>query len=232
MLLVMTGRGRKPPPRRSQSQAAGGGSNVRKLRDPQASFPVALAELLRSRKIRVPTGLESAPRQAYASQPPSFIDHLADLGNDELQQYAAQIAGYARRQAKRAKDAWEASPLIGELRKRGLAEPRRLLASSGRVCRSRSRSPSGRTASSSALRTNGPAWDKPERLGFSRRKRAAAVHLAPAGGRFPCRLPARRVRPTDARARRDPRCCVPVRGIARRVVSHQGAAGARRRRAH
>src|ERR671923_11545 len=84
MLLVMTGRGRKPPPRRSQSQAAGGGSNVRKLRDPQASFPVALAE---------------------------------------LQQYAAQIAGYARRQAKRAKDAWEASPLIGELRKRGLAEP-------------------------------------------------------------------------------------------------------------
>src|SRR5919108_799632 len=123
MLLVMTGRGRKPPPRRSQSQAAGGGSNVRKLRDPQASFPVALAELLRSRKIRVPTGLESAPRQAYASQPPSFIDHLADLGNDELQQYAAQIAGYARRQAKRAKDDWEASPLIAELRKRGLAEP-------------------------------------------------------------------------------------------------------------
>jgi hypothetical protein len=124
MLLGMTGRGSRKPGGRSQAQAArGSGGNVRKLRDPEASFPAALAELLRSRKIRVPTGLESAPRQAYASQPPSFIEHLAALSNGELQQYAAQIAGYARRQAKRAKDAWEASPLIAELRRRGLAEP-------------------------------------------------------------------------------------------------------------
>ncbi len=71
----------------------------------------------------MPTGLETAPRQAYASQPPSFVERLADLGNDELQQYAAHIAGYSRRQAKRARDAWDASPLIAELRRRKLAEP-------------------------------------------------------------------------------------------------------------
>lgn len=121
----MAGRGgRKPTPRRNRASGGGGTSNnVRKLRDPESSFPIALAELLRSRRIRVPAGLENAPRQAYASQPPSFVEHLADLGNDELQEYAAQIAGYARRQAKRAREAWEASPLIAELRRRRLAEP-------------------------------------------------------------------------------------------------------------
>lgn len=126
MLLGMAGRGGRKPTPRSRASGKGAGTasnNVRKLRDPESSFPIALAELLRSRRIRVPAGLENAPRQAYASQPPSFVEHLADLGNDELQHYAAQIAGYAKRQAKRARESWEASPLIAELRRRKLAEP-------------------------------------------------------------------------------------------------------------
>jgi hypothetical protein len=87
------------------------------------SFTSALADLLRSRKIRVPTGLEDAPRHAYASQPASFVDELAGLGNKELRLYAEKIASYAQRQAERARQAWEASPLIAELRRRKLEEP-------------------------------------------------------------------------------------------------------------
>jgi hypothetical protein len=71
----------------------------------------------------VPAGLEDAPPQAYASQPSSLVEQLADLGDEELRRYAAQIAGYALRQAKRAREAWEASPLIAELRRRKLREP-------------------------------------------------------------------------------------------------------------
>jgi hypothetical protein len=87
------------------------------------SFPQALAALLRSRRIRVPAGLADAPRQAYASQPASYVGELARLGDDELKRYAQKIAGYARRQAERARADWESSPLIAELRRRGLKEP-------------------------------------------------------------------------------------------------------------
>lgn len=87
------------------------------------SFTEALAALLRSRKIRVPSGLLDAPRHAYASQPASFVDELAGLGNKELRLYAEKIASYADRQAERARRAWESSPLIAELRRRRLAEP-------------------------------------------------------------------------------------------------------------
>ena len=90
---------------------------------PDADFPRALATLLRSRKIRVPTGLKDAPPQAYASQPPSFVDQLAQLPDPDLRAYAEKIATYAKRQADRARQAWEASPLIAELRRRGLDEP-------------------------------------------------------------------------------------------------------------
>lgn len=86
-------------------------------------FPKALASLLRSRKIRVPTGLSDAPPQAYASQPPSFVENLAQLPDGDLRAYAEKIATYAKRQAQRASQAWEASSLIAELRRRGLNEP-------------------------------------------------------------------------------------------------------------
>jgi hypothetical protein len=78
---------------------------------------------LRQRKIRVPTGLVQAPREAYASQPSSFVERLEGLPDADLKVYAEKIAGYAARQAKRAKAEWEASPLIAELRKRRLREP-------------------------------------------------------------------------------------------------------------
>ncbi len=94
-----------------------------KGRAAEPTFPEALAKLLRSRKVRVPTGLTEAPPQAYASQPPSYVERLGELGNDELRRYAEQIAGYAPRQAKRAREAWDASPLVAELRRRKLAEP-------------------------------------------------------------------------------------------------------------
>lgn len=99
----------KPPPKRTGSG--------------EPTFPEALAGLLRSRKVRVPSGLVDAPPQAYASQPSSYVERLTELGNEELRRYADQIAGYARRQAKRAREAWEASPLIAELRRRRLKEP-------------------------------------------------------------------------------------------------------------
>lgn len=88
-----------------------------------ADFPRALATLLRSRKIRVPAGLQDAPPQAYASQPASFVDQLTRLPDGDLRAYAEKIATYSKRQAERARQAWEASPLIAELRRRGLAEP-------------------------------------------------------------------------------------------------------------
>ena len=107
---------------RDKSSALSGGTRARSSVREQ-TFPGALAALLRSRRIRVPAGLEEAPRQAYASQPPSFVEQLAGLGNEELRRYAEKIAGYARRQAKRAREDWEASPLIAELRRRRLQEP-------------------------------------------------------------------------------------------------------------
>ena len=88
-----------------------------------AAFPGALAALLRSRRIRVPAGLADAPPQAYASQPASFVDNLVQLPDADLRAYAEKIASYAKRQAKRALQAWEASPLVAELRRRGLKEP-------------------------------------------------------------------------------------------------------------
>lgn len=52
-----------------------------------------------------------------------MVDQLAGLGNDQLKRYAEKIAGYARLQEKRARQDWEASPLIAELRRRKLDEP-------------------------------------------------------------------------------------------------------------
>lgn len=117
--MAGSGKPRRGAPRKRSASRSPRPSPSRGASD----FPGALASLLRSRKIRVPTGLSAAPPQAYASQPPSFVEHLAQLPDPDLRAYAEKIATYAKRQAERARQAWEASPLIAELRRRGLEEP-------------------------------------------------------------------------------------------------------------
>jgi hypothetical protein len=87
------------------------------------TFPQALAKLLRSRKIKVPAGLATAPPEAYARQPASIVEQLSSLDDAALSAQAAKIAGYAKRQAQRAKAEWDRSPLIAELRRRKLKAP-------------------------------------------------------------------------------------------------------------
>ena len=89
------------------------------------SFPAALAALLRSRKIKVPAGLAQAPPEAYANQPASVVEQLADLDDDALAAQAAHVAGYAKRYEARLKKAWDDSPLIKELKRRKLKMPPR-----------------------------------------------------------------------------------------------------------
>lgn len=91
----------------------------------EPSFLDALAALLKSRKLKVPAGLAAAPPAAYASQPASVVEQLANLDDSTLARQAEKIAGYARRQAERAAQAWDGSPLIAELRRRKLEEPLR-----------------------------------------------------------------------------------------------------------
>ena len=86
-------------------------------------FRTAFAALLRSRKLSVPKGLLDAPPEAYASQPASVVDQLEGLGDADLRRYAEKVAGHVQRQADRARREWESSPLIAELRRRGLKEP-------------------------------------------------------------------------------------------------------------
>ncbi len=89
------------------------------------SFPEALASLLRSRGLRVPSGLEKAPPSAYGGRGPELADELRGLSDDDLLVRARQVAGYAKRQEARARDAWERSPLIAEIKRRKLALPPR-----------------------------------------------------------------------------------------------------------
>jgi hypothetical protein len=97
----------------------------------ERSFPAALAELLRSRKIAVPKGLPDAPAEAYASQPASFVEQLQRLPDAELKRFAEKVAGFTARQQERARAEWERSPLIAELRRRKLKEPPRPLRNAG-----------------------------------------------------------------------------------------------------
>ena len=97
---------------------------TRKSKPKADAFPRAFAKLLRSRGIAVPRGLGTAPPDAYANAPASFVDELARLGDDDLERYAARVAGFAARQAARARAAWDGSPLIAELRRRKLTEPK------------------------------------------------------------------------------------------------------------
>jgi hypothetical protein len=90
---------------------------------PTESFPRAFAKLLRSRGIVLPRGLLSAPPEAYGHASAEVVDGLARLPDDELRRYAERVAGFAARQAARAKAAWSSSPLIAEIRRRKLTLP-------------------------------------------------------------------------------------------------------------
>jgi hypothetical protein len=88
-----------------------------------APFITALAKLLRSRKLQVPDGLLEAPAEAYANQPADVVDRMADLDDDTLRERAEKIASFAKRQAERAREMWDSSPLIAEVRRRGIRVP-------------------------------------------------------------------------------------------------------------
>jgi hypothetical protein len=94
-----------------------------KPRESTGGFPAELAKLLRSRGLAVPRGLQSAPPEAYGNAAAAFADQLARGSDRDLVVYAERVAGYAARQAQRARAEWERSPLIRELRRRKLAEP-------------------------------------------------------------------------------------------------------------
>jgi hypothetical protein len=130
-----------PPKRAASSSGAGpSGGRVARQKKPPAPPPappeeapspagspfiVALADLLRSRNIEIPPGLLEAPPEAYAGQTEAVVLMMARLKDADLVERAGKIAGWGRRQAERAERAWESSPLIGELRRRGLSEPPR-----------------------------------------------------------------------------------------------------------
>lgn len=128
MLEAMTGS--KPAKRKPTAGGKGGKrastkASGRRRTESERSFPDAFAALLRSRKLRVPRGLRDAPPEAYANEPASFVSELERLGDEQLARFAERVATYAKRQAERARREWESSPLVGELRRRKLAEPER-----------------------------------------------------------------------------------------------------------
>jgi hypothetical protein len=89
-----------------------------------AAFPRAFAALLRERGVPVPRGLSTAPVEAYANAAADFVEELSRMGDDDLERYAERVAGFAARQAARARSEWESSPLIRELKRRKLTLPR------------------------------------------------------------------------------------------------------------
>lgn len=88
-------------------------------------FLEALAELLESRKLGVPPGLLEAPPAAYAGQGAGTVQMMARLKDEDLAERAGKVAGWQARQEERARWAWDSSPLIRELRGRGLPVPER-----------------------------------------------------------------------------------------------------------
>lgn len=92
---------------------------------PPSPFLEALVELLRSRNLEIPPGLPEAPPEAYAGQGEAAVQAMSRLKDEDLVERAGKVAGWGRRQADRAEQAWESSPIIAELRRRGLAEPAR-----------------------------------------------------------------------------------------------------------
>ena len=94
--------------------------------EPSASpFLEALASLLEERGLEVPPGLREAPPEAYAGQRAEVVTMMARFKDADLAARAAKVAGWQQRQNERNARAWDASPLIAELRRRGLPEPSR-----------------------------------------------------------------------------------------------------------
>ncbi|MEA2590465.1 MAG: hypothetical protein QOD62_296 [Actinomycetota bacterium] len=132
--MIMRCYGAMTPPKRAASSFGGRkaspGKNPPKRTNDHAkpaasSFIDALADLLRSRNIEIPAGLLEAPPEAYAGQSEAVVQAMARLKDEDLVERAGKVAGWGKRQAERAEQAWESSPLIVELRRRGLAEPAR-----------------------------------------------------------------------------------------------------------
>ncbi len=113
----------KPAPQKKTKKTAKPAARRSAPKASAESFTEAFAKLLRSRKVAVPRGLTDAPEAAYASQDASVVADLSKLPDTELERFAKQVAGYAKRQSDRARAEWERSPLIGELRRRKLKEP-------------------------------------------------------------------------------------------------------------
>lgn len=111
------------PERKAVRKAAPKGKKPVARKAAAKTFPQALAALLRTRGIPVPSGLKDAPREAYAGQPASVVEILSKLSDAEIASHAEKVAGYTKRQAERAKAMWDQSPLISELRTRRLKEP-------------------------------------------------------------------------------------------------------------
>jgi hypothetical protein len=115
----------KPAPRKAKPKPKAKQKPKPKPKPLSGSFTGEFAALLRSRRIPVPRGLQTAPPEAYANAPASFVEELARLPDADLERYADRVAGFATRQAARARAAWDSSPLIAELRRRKLSEPTR-----------------------------------------------------------------------------------------------------------
>ncbi|GAC1369729.1 MAG: hypothetical protein NVSMB32_14430 [Actinomycetota bacterium] len=93
--------------------------------DGQSPFLEALATLMESRGLPLPEGLLEAPAQAYAGQGEGTVAMRSRLQDADRRERAGKVAGWQQRQVDRAEQAWESSPLIAEVRRRGLAEPPR-----------------------------------------------------------------------------------------------------------
>lgn len=122
---------RPPAPKAAAPQpkaAAPGAKPKLKAPEPEpepSEFLQALADLLRSRKLEVPSGLLEAPPSAYAGQGAGTVEMMARLKDEDLLERAGKVAGWQARQQERAQWAWDSSPLIRELRRRELPVPER-----------------------------------------------------------------------------------------------------------
>lgn len=116
---------KRKPSRVAKAKRTASTKTKPKAKPKPAGFPQALASLLRKRGLRVPPGLMAAPPEAYAAAPAEFVETLARLEDSDLVAHSEKVAGYARRQAERAKATWDTSPLILEIRRRKLKEPLR-----------------------------------------------------------------------------------------------------------
>lgn len=112
------------PTQGTQAEAPSGGSPPADQPEP-SPFLEALAELLESRQLAVPPGLLEAPPAAYAGQGAGTVQMMARLKDEDLAERAGKVAGWQARQEERARWAWDSSPLIRELRGRGLPVPER-----------------------------------------------------------------------------------------------------------